>query len=95
MEQSRQLRDEPAAKAGTPDELRNKNLEVSAGDVGLTLAAAVPTVAGKGIKEIGLGDVVRAVRAVPDMSLMLRLNQKRTLILIRSLLCKWGCQQKM
>lgn len=64
---SRQLRDELAAKAGTPDELRNKNLEVSAGDVGLTFAGAVPTMVGKGIKEIGLGDVVRTVRAVPEI----------------------------
>ena len=65
---SRQLRDELAAKAGKPDELRDKNLEINPlTDVPLTAAGSLATSTGKGIKEISLGDVVRAVRSVPDM----------------------------
>ena len=65
---SRQLRDELASNAGKPDELRDKNLEINPlTDFPLTAAGSLATATGKGIKEIGLGDLVRTVRAVPDM----------------------------
>lgn len=68
LDKSYKLRNELASKAGKPDAMQDKNLEIGLGDAGAAITGSLLSNVGTGIKEASIGDMTRAARKVADGS---------------------------